>query len=55
MGGPLWNNDFLQLFGALIKKYEPETAKPPTEGPVNIMNQLGPDSLNKKDSGNKPK
>ena len=49
------NEYFLQLFGELVKKYEPETVKPTTEGPVNIINSSGSDSINKKDSGNKPK
>lgn len=49
------NEYFLQLFAELVKRYEPEAANKPTEGPVNITNRPGPDSLNKKDSGNKPK
>ncbi|HMK27939.1 MAG TPA: DUF2723 domain-containing protein [Chitinophagaceae bacterium] len=48
------NEYFLQLFGDLVKHYEPETIKPTTEGPVNIIKPSGPDSINKKDS-NKPK
>jgi hypothetical protein len=49
------NEYFLQLFGELVKRYEPETAKPPTEGATNITNPSGPDSLNKKDSNKTPK
>jgi hypothetical protein len=44
------NDYFLQLLGDLIKNYEPETAKPTTEGPVNITKPAGPDSAHKKDS-----
>ncbi len=48
------NEYFLQLFGELVKRYEPETTITPSEGPVNITNPAGPDSLNKKDTNKKP-
>jgi hypothetical protein len=49
------NEYFIQLFAELVKKYEPETVKPPTEGLDKIINPKGTDSVIKKDSGNKPK
>ncbi|MGH2553608.1 MAG: hypothetical protein ACRDEB_07820, partial [Chitinophagaceae bacterium] len=48
------NEYFQQLFSELVNKYEPESVKPPTEGPVNIKNPSGKDSLNIKDSVKKP-
>ena len=55
-GGEAERNEyFLQLFGELIKKYEPEAAKTPVEGNVNITNPPGPDSAKQKDSLKKPK
>jgi hypothetical protein len=49
------NEYFLRLFGELVNKYEPDAAKQPTEGPVNITNPKGADSLNKIDTGKKDK
>jgi hypothetical protein len=49
------NDYFYQLFGELVKKYEPETAKPPTEGDVNIKNKPAIDSAHLKDSLKKNK
>ena len=55
-GGEAERNEyFLQLFGELIKKYEPEAAKTAVEGNVNITNPPGPDSAKQKDSLKKPK
>jgi hypothetical protein len=49
------NEYFIQLLNDLVAKYEPQTTKPPAEGPVNITNKPGADSVNKKDSLKKPK
>ena len=46
------NDYFLQLFGELVRRYEPEAANAPTEGPVNIT-KPAPDSLIKKDTNKK--
>jgi hypothetical protein len=48
------NQYFMELLDELVKKYEPETAIPASEGPVNIITTKGPDSINKKDTGKKP-
>ena len=47
------NDYFMHQFELLIKRYEPETAKPSTEQPTNIVNppRLG-DTTKKPDSGN---
>jgi hypothetical protein len=49
------NETFLRVFDKIVSNYEPETAKPTTEGPVNITKPAGPDSINKKDSVKKLK